>query len=46
MVLGGVAVVLAAHRVVGAKYKGKIKNDPVNTKISFEVSGDGRRSAT
>jgi hypothetical protein len=43
LVLGGVAVVLAAHPVEGAKYKGKIKNDPVNTKISFEVSGNGEK---
>ena len=35
------AVALAAHPVGGAKYKGHIENNPVNTKISFKVSGNG-----
>ncbi len=39
--LGAAAVVLAAHPVEGAKYKGQIENDPVNTKISFKVSNNG-----
>ena len=39
--LGAAAVVFAAHPVEGAKYKGQIDNDPVNTKISFTVSGNG-----
>ena len=35
------AVALAANPVSGAKYKGHIENNPVNTKISFKVSGNG-----
>jgi hypothetical protein len=35
------AVALAAHPVEGAKYKGQMQNDPVNTQISFRVSNDG-----
>jgi hypothetical protein len=35
------AFALAAHPVGGAKYKGHIKNEPVNTKIKFKVSNDG-----
>jgi hypothetical protein len=41
--LGAAAIVLAAHPIDGAKYKGKIKNDPVNTKISFRVSDNGNK---
>jgi hypothetical protein len=41
--LGAAAVVLAAHPVGGAKYKGQIANDPVNTKISFKVSDNGTK---
>jgi hypothetical protein len=35
------AFALAAHPVGGAKYKGHIENEPVNTKIKFKVSNDG-----
>lgn len=41
--LGATAVVLAANPIEGAKYKGKIRNDPVNTKISFRVSDNGNK---
>jgi hypothetical protein len=37
------AVALAANPVSGAKYKGHIENNPVNTKISFKVSGNGTK---
>jgi hypothetical protein len=35
------AVALAAHPVEGAKYKGQMQNNPLNTQISFRVSKDG-----
>jgi hypothetical protein len=41
--LGAAAIVLAAQPIEGAKYKGKIRNDPVNTKISFRVSDNGNK---
>jgi hypothetical protein len=39
--VGAAAIALAVHPVEGAKYKGAIKNHPVNTEISFKVSNDG-----